>query len=115
MKGAPRNASRAAALEAGRVRYHGKPCPNCSGTERYVCNHACVVCVHAWRPTGEAKPCRNGHIANRFASGHCSACCAENQRRYRKAKAAKKAAPSRLQAFRAEQTARQRRAMGLPA
>jgi hypothetical protein len=33
------------AARAGQNKYIGKPCPKCGGTERYVINAGCVVCV----------------------------------------------------------------------
>lgn len=34
--------TRTQAAEAGLVHYHGRPCPKCGGTLRYV---SCAVCV----------------------------------------------------------------------
>jgi hypothetical protein len=36
--------TRQEALAAGKKRYHGAPCKNCAGTERYVCDFTCVEC-----------------------------------------------------------------------
>lgn len=33
------------AARAGQNKYTGKPCPKCGGTERYVINAGCVVCI----------------------------------------------------------------------
>jgi len=33
------------AKAAGLTRYHGTPCRNCKGTERYTCSGACVACI----------------------------------------------------------------------
>lgn len=37
---------------AGLKRYHGRPCPHCGGTERYVSGVQCAACVCSkrWRP-----------------------------------------------------------------
>ena len=115
-----KDTARAAALAAGEKTYIGRPCKQCGETVKYTSNHSCKQCVHTWRPKDDGRPCRNGHFAHRYpGSGHCSVCQAETQRRYRqnkrKAREARPATSSALAAFRAEQTAKQRRAMGLPA
>lgn len=44
-KGPPVNDDRRAAQFDGRKTYHGKPCKNCNGTEKYVENYLCVTCA----------------------------------------------------------------------
>ena len=43
--GPPINSDRVAAQFAGRKTYHGRPCRNCGGTEKYVENYLCCACA----------------------------------------------------------------------
>lgn len=43
--GPPVNDDRVKAQFEGRRRYHGRPCKNCGGTEKYVENYLCCECA----------------------------------------------------------------------
>ena len=126
MRGRTPDPSRAAAIAAGDPTYNGQACKRCAGTLRYVSNWGCVTCNERKKQlrrgtTYQGKPCLRGHDGMRYTNGHqCVACkrkTSEDQRIARKQPQKRVSAPvaASLAQLRAERTAKQRRAMGLPA